>query len=135
MGRIHGNTPRNAPANMPLTTKRKSLVWSKAPLNALTVPRRRAMGPSAKSVTSATSQAINAQTAESVWPLAMKNANGRTRSKRMAVSALAFFMARGHTDSARSEDTSELQSQFHLVCRLLLEKKKKNKQNTTKTIK
>src|SRR5689334_24359592 len=31
-------------------------------------------------------------------------------------------------DFARSEEhTSELQSQFHLVCRLLLEKKKKNK--------
>src|SRR5438309_4294954 len=30
-------------------------------------------------------------------------------------------------DSVRSEEhTSELQSQFHLVCRLLLEKKKKN---------
>src|SRR5438309_8941167 len=30
--------------------------------------------------------------------------------------------------SGRSEEhTSELQSQFHLVCRLLLEKKKKNK--------
>src|SRR5689334_24491692 len=30
----------------------------------------------------------------------------------------------------RSEEhTSELQSQFHLVCRLLLEKKKKNKTN------
>src|SRR5689334_23509344 len=35
---------------------------------------------------------------------------------------------------ARSEEhTSELQSQFHLVCRLLLEKKKK-KTNTTKRI-
>src|SRR5689334_24286697 len=32
----------------------------------------------------------------------------------------------------RSEEhTSELQSQFHLVCRLLLEKKKKKKKNTT----
>src|SRR5689334_24662624 len=31
----------------------------------------------------------------------------------------------------RSEEhTSELQSQFHLVCRLLLEKKKKNKNNS-----
>src|SRR5689334_24110739 len=31
----------------------------------------------------------------------------------------------------RSEEhTSELQSQFHLVCRLLLEKKKKTKKNT-----
>src|SRR5689334_24044699 len=33
------------------------------------------------------------------------------------------------TGSTRSEEhTSELQSQFHLVCRLLLEKKKKKKQ-------
>src|SRR5689334_25380285 len=30
-------------------------------------------------------------------------------------------------DSRSEEHTSELQSQFHLVCRLLLEKKKKNK--------
>src|SRR6266481_7692727 len=29
-------------------------------------------------------------------------------------------------DSRSEEHTSELQSQFHLVCRLLLEKKKKN---------
>src|SRR5689334_24753425 len=29
------------------------------------------------------------------------------------------------------EQTSELQSQFHLVCRLLLEKKKKKQQKTT----
>src|SRR5689334_23742460 len=35
----------------------------------------------------------------------------------------------------RSEEhTSELQSQFHLVCRLLLEKKKKKKKQTEKTI-
>src|SRR5689334_24668596 len=34
---------------------------------------------------------------------------------------------------ARSEEhTSELQSQFHLVCRLLLEKKKKKKQKKKK---
>src|SRR5438309_4069746 len=34
------------------------------------------------------------------------------------------------TDGKRSEEhTSELQSQFHLVCRLLLEKKKKKKNN------
>src|SRR5689334_24761542 len=35
----------------------------------------------------------------------------------------------------RSEEhTSELQSQFHLVCRLLLEKKKKKKKTKTTTI-
>src|SRR5689334_23973652 len=35
--------------------------------------------------------------------------------------------------SGRSEEhTSELQSQFHLVCRLLLEKKKKKKKKNTK---
>src|SRR5438309_10734962 len=32
---------------------------------------------------------------------------------------------RGDQDSRSEEHTSELQSQFHLVCRLLLEKKKK----------
>src|SRR5689334_24490522 len=31
-----------------------------------------------------------------------------------------------HTQQRSEEHTSELQSQFHLVCRLLLEKKKKN---------
>src|SRR5689334_24851788 len=33
--------------------------------------------------------------------------------------------ARGKTMTRSEEHTSELQSQFHLVCRLLLEKKKK----------
>src|SRR5438309_7185352 len=38
----------------------------------------------------------------------------------------------GFRRQSRSEEhTSELQSQFHLVCRLLLEKKKKNEQSTT----
>src|SRR5689334_23850746 len=41
----------------------------------------------------------------------------------MAVSALVIFLLRSE------EHTSELQSQFHLVCRLLLEKKKKNTQH------
>src|SRR5689334_23862053 len=37
-------------------------------------------------------------------------------------------------DDGRSEEhTSELQSQFHLVCRLLLEKKKKKNNNPTRT--
>src|SRR5438309_7638575 len=37
----------------------------------------------------------------------------------------------GWSHADRSEEhTSELQSQFHLVCRLLLEKKKKKKKNT-----
>src|SRR5438309_4824961 len=40
--------------------------------------------------------------------------------------------ARGGCRVRSEEHTSELQSQFHLVCRLLLEKKKKKKkQNTT----
>src|SRR5438309_5757331 len=38
--------------------------------------------------------------------------------------------------AVRSEEhTSELQSQFHLVCRLLLEKKKKKKKKTRKYVK
>src|SRR2546430_15998302 len=35
-----------------------------------------------------------------------------------------------HYDDRSEEHTSELQSQSNLVCRLLLEKKKKNKQHT-----
>src|SRR5689334_17940493 len=37
---------------------------------------------------------------------------------------------RVHVDARSEEHTSELQSQFHLVCRLLLEKKKKKKKKT-----
>src|SRR5689334_24606070 len=42
--------------------------------------------------------------------------------------------ATGHKLEIRSEEhTSELQSQFHLVCRLLLEKKKKKKKKKKRT--
>src|SRR2546429_6055475 len=38
----------------------------------------------------------------------------------------------GRVDAVRSEEhTSELQSRLHLVCRLLLEKKKRNKSDTS----
>src|SRR2546422_3593921 len=41
----------------------------------------------------------------------------------------------GHELTVRSEEhTSELQSRLHLVCRLLLEKKKKNKKQDTNRI-
>src|SRR5438309_10970780 len=47
---------------------------------------------------------------------------------RALAAAPAPIWASGSGSSARSEEhTSELQSQFHLVCRLLLEKKKKKK--------
>src|SRR5256884_5988768 len=35
-----------------------------------------------------------------------------------------------HAEARSEEHTSELQSRLHLVCRLLLEKKKKNQHNT-----
>src|SRR5689334_25388812 len=38
------------------------------------------------------------------------------------------FLGSSITRTRSEEHTSELQSQFHLVCRLLLEKKKKKKQ-------
>src|SRR5438309_8158685 len=45
----------------------------------------------------------------------------------------AVARARLDRRAARSEEhTSELQSQFHLVCRLLLEKKKNNKKKRTR---
>src|SRR5438309_6583857 len=39
----------------------------------------------------------------------------------------------GGTNGRSEEHTSELQSQFHLVCRLLLEKKKKKQKITLKS--
>src|SRR5689334_24101734 len=48
--------------------------------------------------------------------------SSRSRFSRCAVWTI---LREGGRDSTRSEEhTSELQSQFHLVCRLLLEKKK-----------
>src|SRR5438309_6954814 len=43
--------------------------------------------------------------------------------------ALAFFPGQQIKSLRSEEHTSELQSQFHLVCRLLLEKKKNNQLN------
>src|SRR5689334_23843688 len=45
----------------------------------------------------------------------------------MLESGLARQASTGDSCMRSEEHTSELQSQFHLVCRLLLEKKKKNK--------
>src|SRR5437868_14674771 len=57
----------------------------------------------------------------------------RPRSRRMASQVkLAFIRPRSRTarTNTRSEEhTSELQSRFDLVCRLLLEKKKKKNKN------
>src|SRR2546429_3880660 len=47
--------------------------------------------------------------------------------------ALTRFLYR-HADARSEEHTSELQSRLHLVCRLLLEKKKKNMVNTATVI-
>src|SRR5688572_32618619 len=53
---------------------------------------------------------------------------------RVGVEHLELLLARlapGRPEGARSEEhTSELQSQSNLVCRLLLEKKKKNNHNS-----
>src|SRR2546422_8535956 len=42
------------------------------------------------------------------------------------------FQSAGFTDVRSEEHTSELQSRLHLVCRLLLEKKKKQRKNRAK---
>src|SRR5438309_7535688 len=49
-------------------------------------------------------------------------------SRRSTIELSHFRDATLHKKSRSEEHTSELQSQFHLVCRLLLEKKKKNKE-------
>src|SRR5689334_24166823 len=57
-----------------------------------------------------------------------RGGEGRWRAVDRPVGALQSPESLVERDSGRSEEhTSELQSQFHLVCRLLLEKKKKIK--------
>src|SRR2546430_10607603 len=51
-----------------------------------------------------------------------------------AVTLLVMFYVTFHIDAQRSEEhTSELQSQSNLVCRLLLEKKKRHESYTSRT--
>src|SRR5258708_13702903 len=62
---------------------------------------------------------------------------GRLTGTRVAVINLRriFPAISGHCRSRRSEEhTSELQSPDHLVCRLLLEKKKKNKRSNIRKL-
>src|SRR2546430_7308877 len=57
---------------------------------------------------------------------------GSTCAAKRTLSTEAIFCNVGSKRRARSEEhTSELQSQSNLVCRLLLEKKKKNKTSTS----
>src|SRR5256885_12853334 len=59
----------------------------------------------------------------------------KRRRKKTAARRMRFFRSRGrnlcHRRGRSEEHTSELQSPCNLVCRLLLEKKKNEKQNYT----
>src|SRR5262245_63381698 len=60
----------------------------------------------------------------------MRTATPATSVRRLAASIACWIAIAAATASARSEEhTSELQSLRHLVCRLLLEKKKTTKNN------
>src|SRR5258708_29955347 len=48
------------------------------------------------------------------------------RGRLFCISAILYFVCRRQVFDRSEEHTSELQSPDHLVCRLLLEKKKKN---------
>src|SRR5689334_24678142 len=61
-----------------------------------------------------------------------KNRYEPTRQARVTFSH-CFFHRSGRIARRSEEHTSELQSQFHLVCRLLLEKKKKKNKNNIKS--
>src|SRR5258707_4644319 len=64
----------------------------------------------------------------------MRSAIGKPASKQKALSGGAVTQDQpGSSDAYRSEEhTSELQSRQYLVCRLLLEKKKKHYQDMTR---
>src|SRR2546422_9061090 len=59
-----------------------------------------------------------------------RGARRRRAHERVAVRSGTHSGAAGRGDRRSEEHTSELQSRLHLVCRLLLEKKKKKNYNT-----
>src|SRR5689334_24626582 len=66
--------------------------------------------------------------------LGLRPPGGPLRAPPPGASARAGPLAHAALPGVRSEEhTSELQSQFHLVCRLLLEKKKKKTTNNQHT--
>src|SRR5439155_8556286 len=59
------------------------------------------------------------------WPKSVVTSLAGFASEGLSVTSLAAFASAGSVVTSRSEEhTSELQSRGHLVCRLLLEKKK-----------
>src|SRR5687768_18360739 len=56
-------------------------------------------------------------------------------AKRLCTTLIAPWGSLGRLEDRSEEHTSELQSRLHLVCRLLLEKKKKNNKNKLHHIK
>src|SRR5687768_17652265 len=62
-------------------------------------------------------------------PLGKPPSTGHSRSCRVPAG-----YRRGSSEPRSEEHTSELQSRLHLVCRLLLEKKKKNKKHSILSI-
>src|SRR5690348_18227738 len=91
-------------------------------------------GPaSASPVRDVASQAAPVFSAEYPSTCCMYRVPMKKKLKKLAPSRklTALDPARVRSRNSRSEEhTSELQSPVHLVCRLLLEKKKKNKKNT-----
>src|SRR2546422_7000592 len=63
----------------------------------------------------------------SLTPTAARSAGRRLARSALRARAKARPTPRRRQPSRSEEHTSELQSRLHLVCRLLLEKKKKNK--------
>src|SRR5690625_2966277 len=69
-----------------------------------------------------------------VGPLARLTGVGRINGRTLTVVLAGWVVGIAHSSQERSEEhTSELQSRGHLVCRLLLEKKKKLAEEQTAT--
>src|SRR5438067_10695119 len=86
--------------------------------------------PFAMSLRSVVLPAFGGETMSARWPFPSGFTRSMSRWERFALSVSRWNISSGKIgvrSSKRSEEhTSELQSRFDLVCRLLLEKKKKN---------
>src|SRR5438309_8830262 len=100
-------------------------------MNRLTAPRSGSAVATSSSKSKTSGPPANAEPVIRISPASTVNARRLIRGPPRGSppsTALAPSRRRPETLGERSEEhTSELQSQFHLVCRLLLEKKKKKK--------
>src|SRR5207253_10712599 len=115
--------PRHTPSPLPL-----SLYYSRPPRDLHSFPTRRSSDLAAPADSADASGSSGSSGANSAMRPSRESTPVRMSTSSAHCRCSVFFRTRSE------EHTSELQSRGHLVCRLLLEKKKKHKLRRTTTM-